>query len=322
MSNDEMMKAIRRERLGGPEVLRIASVAVPSVGPSQVLVRVEATSLNPTDWVHRRVAGFLGDGPKVLRWDVAGVVVRVGLGVTVHRVGDRVVGMLPYPFGHGAAAEYVRAPARALVSTPAVLASADAAAVPLVGLTAWQALVDTAGVQPTNRVLVHAAAGGVGHMAVQIAKAHGAYVIGTASASNHALVRDLGADEVIDYRTTRLVEAVENIDIALDTVGGDTAARSLQVTRSGGAIVSLSLNSTTPLGEIAQRRGVRHELMLVESDREGLTQLMRLVEAGRLRPVVDRQVALFGIDAVREAHVYGDAGHVAGKIILRAESAA
>lgn len=312
MNND--MRVIRQEALGGPEVLNIATAPIPTLGLSQVLVRVEATSLNPTDWVHRRVEGFLGSGPRVLGWDVAGTVVEVGLGVTIHQTGDRVFGMLPYPYGHGAAAEYVVAPARALATIPAGVDTTEAGVIPLVGLTAWQALVDTAHVGAGDRVLVHAAAGGVGHVAVQIAKACGAYVIGTASERNHEMVTVLGADEVLDYQAPGYLDAVRVVDIVLDTVGSDCAARSLPVVRRGGTIVSLSLDTTPHLGEAAHDAGVAHHLMLVEHDRQTMQELGRLLDSGALRPVIDQQVNAFDVDALRSAHAHGDAGHVAGKI--------
>ncbi len=316
--NSETMRVITQQTLGGPEVLTLDTAPIPTLDPSEVLVRVEASSLSPTDWVHRRIVGFLGDGAKVLGWDVAGTVVTTGLGVTVHAVGDRVFGMLPYPYGHGAAAEFVVAPARALVPVPGNIAMREAGVVPLAGLTAWQALIDTAGVKKGDRVLIHAAAGGVGHLAVQIARARGAYVIGTASRRNREMVRRLGAHEVIDYKTTDFRDVVSELDIVLDAVGGDTAERSLAVVRRGGAIVSLVLNSTTPLGPLADAAGVAHHLMLVEHDRQAMQNLASLLAADALEPVIDLEVDLFDIDAVRAAHAYGDTGHVAGKIALLA----
>lgn len=316
MTENQTMKAVRQQTLGGPEVLQVMAQPVPQPGPSEVLIRTVAAGLSPTDWVHRGNAGFLGDGPRTLGWDVAGVVEAVGLGVTVHRVGDHVFGMLPYPVGHGSAAEFVVSPARAVVPIPEGVEMAAAGAVPLVGLTAWQALVDTAGVAPGKRVLVHAAAGGTGHVAVQIAKAHGAYVIGTASPGNHELVLSLGADEVIDYHDTTLADVVSDIDIVFDNVGGDTPRQSLDITRDGGTIVSIALSSVTMLGEEARARGVRHQPMLVEADGEGMRYLAREMSQGRLRPVIDRTVDMFDIDAVRRAHAYGETGHVAGKVVL------
>ncbi|MFT4087644.1 MAG: NADP-dependent oxidoreductase [Gordonia sp. (in: high G+C Gram-positive bacteria)] len=311
------MRAIRQETLGGPEVLTLAEVQRPVPGPSQILIRVVSTGLNPTDWGHRQIPGFLGDGPRILGWEVAGVVEVVGLGVTIHRPGDAVFGMLPYPHGVGSAAEYVVAPARSMVPAPARIDLADAGAVPLAALTAWQALHDTARVRPGHRVLIHGAAGGVGHFAVQIAKRLGAYVIGTASTRNHDMLRELGADEVIDYREVDFAQSVAPVDVVLEGLGDDVPARSLAITRPGGVIVSLALNKVAPLGEAAAAVDVRHELMLVEADQAGMSSIASLIDDGTLRVVVDGRFDLLDVDAVREAHRRGDTAHVAGKLVLQ-----
>ena len=180
-------------------------------------------------------------------------------------------------------------------------------------LTAWQALVDTADVRPGQRVLVHGAAGGVGHVAVQIAVARGAIVVGTASAHNHDLVRTLGASEVIDYTTTDFAEAARDIDIVIDTVGHDYPQRSLLTMRAGGTVVSLALSSTQPLGAAAKVRGVRHELLLVESDHAGMHGIAELVSAGTLRPHI---AATYPLRDAAVGHLQGETGHVAGKIVL------
>ncbi len=319
MTTTPRMRAVRQHTLGDPSVLQIDHVPVPEPGPSEVLVRVEATSLSPTDWVHRAIPGFLGTGTRTLGWDVAGVVVERGLGVTVHSVGDRVFGMLPYPHGHGAAAELVVAPARALVPIPRDVPSTTAAALPLVGLTAWQSLVDTADLRAGQRVLVHAAAGGVGHVAVQLAAELGAHVIGTASAANHAVVRDLGAHEVVDYRRPDLQTQVGQVDVVLDAIGGDTTRAALGVLRRGGVVVSLPLNRVTPLGPQARAAGVRHELLLVEHDQLGMRALADRLADGRLRPLVESVAPLFDLEAVRDAHRRGESNHVVGKLVLEAD---
>jgi NADPH:quinone reductase-like Zn-dependent oxidoreductase len=223
-----------------------------------------------------------------------------------------VFGMLPYPHGVGSHAEYVTGPARAFASKPANLDHVQAGALPLAGLTAWQALNDTAHLEAGQRVLIHAAAGGVGHLAVQIAKAKGAYVIGTASARNHDLVRGLGADEVIDYQATDFAEAVSDVDVVLDSVGGDNPARSLKTLRQGGLLVSLLPFGPEILSEASQR-GVRVELMLVEYDHGGMTALADLATDGRLRPVI---AGVFPLAQAAEAHKLGETRHVAGKLVL------
>src|SRR5690625_2522415 len=225
------MRAVSQDVHGGPEVLHEVEREVPRPRPSQVLVRVHAAGVNPTDWKHRSSRRFLGDPPYVLGWDVSGVVEAVGIGVTLFEPGDEVFGMLPYPHGAGSFAEYAAGPARAFAPKPPGLTHVQAGALPLAALTAWQALVDTAHVQAGQRVLVHAAAGGVGHLAVQIAKARGAYVLGTGSAAKHGFLREIGVDEPIDYRTTDFAEAVRDADAVLDTIGGDYAFRSLRTLR-------------------------------------------------------------------------------------------
>lgn len=306
------MRAIRQEALGGPEVLREVVVERPEPGLSQVLVRVHAAGLNPTDWKHRAHSIFLGPPPFTLGWDVSGTVEETGFGVTIFKPGDEVFGMLPYPHGVGSHAEYVTAPARSFARKPASIDHVQAGALPLAALTAWQALVDTAGLQAGQRVLIHAAAGGVGHLAVQIAKARGAYVIGTASAGNHDLVRSLGADEMIDYRAADFADAVRDADVVLDVIGGDYPERSLRVLRRGGVLVSL-LPLPPGVPSRAAEAGVRAEVMLVEADHAGMTAIADLVTAGKLRPVV---AATFPLAEAAKAHETGGTGHVAGKLVL------
>jgi len=306
------MRAIRQQVLGGPEVLHVVEVEKPEPGFSQVLVKVHAAGMNPTDWGHRAYGVFLGQPPFILGWDVSGVVETTGFGVTLFKPGDEVFGMLPYPFGVGSHAEYVVGPARAFANKPANLDHVQAAALPLAALTAWQALNDTAHLAAGQRVLIHAAAGGVGHLAVQIAKARGAYVIGTASAKNHDLIKSLGADEVIDYNATRFEEATSGIDVVLDTITGDYSARSLRTLRPGGILVSL-LPFAEEIPAEAERLGVRAELMLVEYDHQGMTAIADLVTEGRLRPVVE---ATFPLADAAKAHELGERRHVAGKLVL------
>ncbi|MFS8197808.1 NADP-dependent oxidoreductase [Streptomyces sp. CWNU-52B] len=314
MSTANTMRAIRQEDLGGTEVLKEVELEIPRPGPSEVLVRVHAAGLNPTDWKHRANGGFLGKPPFVLGWDVSGVVEAVGLGVTLHAPGDEVFGMLPYPYGVGAHAEYVTAPARALVRKPAEVDHTQAGALPLAALTAWQALVDTADVRPGQRVLVHAAAGGVGHLAVQIAKERGAYVIGTASSGNHAFLRGLGVDEVIDYRETDFAEAVGDVDVVLDTIGGDYRSRSLRTLRPGGLLVTLLVSGASELAEEAEGLGVRAVEMLVEADQAGMSAVAELVAAGRLRATV---AGVFALSDAAKAHALGDTGRTVGKLVLQ-----
>ncbi|GAA3206084.1 NADP-dependent oxidoreductase [Dactylosporangium siamense] len=310
------MRAIGQDTLGGPEVLRVVEVDRPEPGISEVLVRVHATGVNPTDLWHRATGGLLGR-PVRLGWDVSGVVEEVGLGVTWLRPGDEVYGMPRLPEAAGTYAEYVTSPARHLARKPAGLSHVEAAGLGLAGLTAWQALVDTADVRPGQRVLVHAAAGGVGHLAVQIAKARGAHVIGTASAAKHDLVRGLGADEVVDYTAVRFEDAVADLDVVVDPIGGEYGPRSLTTLRPGGVLVALASPAEAYLADEARRRGRRAGFLLVQPDHAGLRSLADLVDRGELRIVVD---AVLPLDEVAKAHELVATGRSAGKVVLTVSS--
>lgn len=308
------MRAIGQDVLGGPEVLHEIERPVPQPGPSEILVRVRATALNPTDWKHRAIAGlFLPAPPFVLGWDVSGEVAAVGYGVTLFKPGDEVFGMLPYPHGHGAAAEYVTGPARAFARKPANLDHTQSAAIPLAALTAYQALVDTANVQAGQRVLIHAAAGGVGHFAVQIAKARGAYVIGTAGAANHEFLRSIGADEVLDYRTTDFAETLRDVDVVLDPIDTPHAIQSLRTLRPGGMVVSIRPTGVEELFAAAEKLGVRAEALLVEADHAGMNALRELAESGAIRPVI---AGTFPLSDAAKAHALGDTNRTVGKLVL------
>ncbi|MFI2645575.1 NADP-dependent oxidoreductase [Streptomyces sp. NPDC018610] len=307
------MRAIGQDVLGGPEVLKQIELERPVPRPNEVLVRVKASGVNPTDWKHRAQRVFLGEPPYVLGWDVSGVVEATGVGVALFRPGDEVFGMLPYPFGHGSHAEYVTAPARAFAAKPAGVDHVRAGALPLVSLTAWQALVERARLRAGQRVLIHAAAGGVGHVAVQIAKAHGAYVIGTASAGKHDFLREIGVDEPIDYRTTDVTEAVRDVDVVLDTLGGDTSVRSLRMLRPGGIVVSILPVGSDDFHAEADQLGVRAVRMLVDADHHGMRAIAELVEAGKLRPAV---AGTFPLAEAAKAHEIGETGRTTGKLVL------
>jgi NADPH:quinone reductase-like Zn-dependent oxidoreductase len=314
MSTETTMRAIRQETLGGPEVLELVEVPRPSPIPTEVLVRTVAAGVNPVDWKSRAHGGFLGEPPFTVGWDVAGVVEEVGYGVTRFTVGDRVFGMPRFPREAAAYAEYVTSPSRQLARIPDDLGDVDAGALPLAGLTAWQALVETADVRPGQRVLVLAAAGGVGHLAVQIAKARGAYVLGTARAEKHPFLTDLGVDEAIDYTSENVAERARDVDVVLDAVGGDAASGALRSVRDGGVVVTLSGTSVGPLRELAGDR-VRVDGILVEPDRAGLEAIAELAAAGALRPHVSHTFPL--ADAAR-AHELGETGHTQGKLVLTA----
>ena len=310
------MRAIRQETHGSPDVLEDVELPRPDPGLSEILIAIRAAGVNPTDWKNRAMPMSVSSLPLVLGWDVSGVVEAVGVGVTVFKPGDEVFGMLPYPHGVGSHAEYVTAPARAFVPKPAGIDHVQAGALPLAALTAYQALVDTADVQPGQRVLIHAAAGGVGHLAVQIAKARGAYVIATGSAAKHDFLRSLGVDEPIDYHNVDFTEVVKDVDVVLDPVSMDRAARarSLAVLRPGGVLVSI-LPVPIDADEIADfaQRDVRFAALLVEADRAGMQAIADLVEAGALHAHIE---ATFPLTEAAKAHALGETGRTTGKIVL------
>jgi len=309
------MRAISQNRLGGPEVLELVDVERPDPGPTQILVRVHAAGVNPVDWKTRETGGIgpMGDPPFILGWDVSGVVEEVGAGASLFSPGDEVFGMPSFPFQAGAYSEYVAAPSRHFARKPSTLDHVHAAAVPLAGLTVWQSLVDTADIQPGQRILIHAAAGGVGHLAVQIAKARGAYVIGTASAAKHEFLRGLGADELIDYRTTDFAEEVRDVDVVLDTIGLEYGPRSLKTLRRGGRLVQLTRTNDERMPELAEAAGVTVGFTLAEPDRTGLLALAGLVDSGRLKPTID---TVFPLEEAAKAQELVAAGKTTGKVVL------
>jgi NADPH:quinone reductase-like Zn-dependent oxidoreductase len=307
------MQIIRQRVLGGPEVLELTEAPTPEPAPTEVLVRVAAAGVNPVDWKTRTRGGFIGEPPFTVGWDVAGTVEAVGMGVTRFAAGDRVFGMPRFPREAAAYAEQVTSPSRQLARTPHALADVEAAALPLAGLTAWQALVETAEVRPGQRVLVLGAAGGVGHLAVQIAKARGAYVVGTARAAKHVFLAELGADQAIDYTTEDVAERVRDVDVVLAPFG-EESGEALPTLRDGGMLVTLAGAAFASLRDLADGR-VQVRSVLVEPDRAGLEALAGLVEAGQLRPHVSRT---FPLGEAPAAHELGEAGRTQGKLVLTA----
>jgi NADPH:quinone reductase-like Zn-dependent oxidoreductase len=307
------MRAIRQQVLGGPEVLELVDVPRPEPAPTEVLVRVAAAGINPVDWKTRARGGFLGQPPFTVGWDVAGVVEAVGYGVTRLAAGDRVFGMPRFPHEAAAYAEYVTSPSRQLARIPDGLGDVEAAGLPLAGLTAWQALAETADVQPGDRVLILAAAGGVGHLAVQIAKARGAYVIGTASSAKHTFLSGLGADETIDYTHESVEERVHDVDVVLDLVGGESSNGALRSLRDGGIFLTVPSGAgVEPLRKLAAGR-VRVTGILVEPDRLGMEAIAGLAATGALRAYVAQT---FPLEQAARAHELGETGRTQGKLVL------
>jgi NADPH:quinone reductase-like Zn-dependent oxidoreductase len=311
------MRAISQDTFGGPEVLKAVEVDRPRPLPTEVLVRVHAVGFNPVDAktrAGRGMAAVLGEPPFILGWDVSGVVEEVGHGVHTVAVGDEVYGMPWFPRAASAYAEYVTAPSRHFARKPTNLSHIEAAAVPLAGLTAYEVLTVLAGVRPGRRVLIHAAAGGVGHLAVQVAKALGAYVVGTASAGKHDWLRGLGADEVIDYHSADVAESTGDIDVVVDLIGSETTlTQSVAVTKPGGLLVAVPSGTSPDLLERAEESGVRVAGFLVEPDGHALGELAGLIEKGAVRVEVEEVFPLAGAAA---AHRRLEAGRTRGKLVL------
>jgi NADPH:quinone reductase-like Zn-dependent oxidoreductase len=329
------MKAIRFHEFGGPEVLRFENAPMPEVQPGEVLVRVKAVGLNPPDW-------YLRDGYKALppEWrpavsfpaipgsDISGIVEAVAPDVTTFSPGDEVFGMVRFPsFGESLAyAEYVSAPASDLAIKPRGLDHVHAAAVPMSGLTAWQYLIDLGHEEPNplqpgrhvpvplagKNVMINGAGGGVGHLALQLAKHKGARVISVASGRHEAFLRDLGTDHFIDYTKVKAEDTERDLDLVVDAVGGPAASRFLRTIRSGGALFPIF-----PLGFAAHDEavdlGVTVSATQVRSNGTQLADFSRLLDTGTIKVAID---STYPLSDAAAAHARAEAGHIQGKIVL------
>ncbi|MFV3075037.1 NADP-dependent oxidoreductase [Niveispirillum fermenti] len=308
------MRAIRYHAHGGPDRLRLEEAPAPCPGADEVLVRQAFSSVNPADWKFR--AGWFREWvPQAFPFtpgaDIAGTVVAAGPLAAGFTSGMHVAGMVPVQQG-GAWAELVAVKAHALAPLPDAISPMDAAGLPLAGLTAWTALFDLGALQAGQAVLIHAAAGGVGSLAVQLAKIAGAQVIATCSATNRDRVAGLGADRVIDYRASDFADGLRDVDLVLDGVGGAVRHRSFPVLRPGGMLVTL--DPTPPEPDAATRHGVRMTTAAVAPDGARLAHLAHLMAAGRLRVPVDR---VFALEEAAAAHMLSETGHARGKILVR-----
>jgi NADPH:quinone reductase-like Zn-dependent oxidoreductase len=306
------MSAVRISRFGGPDVLQVDEVPRPEPGPGELLVRVHAAAINPVDTGVR--AGHAQDLagarlPYIPGYDLSGVVTEVGEGVTRFAPGDEVFAMLHLRRG-GAYAEYAIVKDAEAAAKPASASHAEAASLPLVALTVWQAFFDTADLQSGQTVLIHAGAGGVGSAAIQIAKWRGARVIATASERNHDFMRSLGADVVIDYTTQRFEDIARDVDVVLDPIGGETQVRSLGTLREGGILVGLM--GLTGAAR-SPGRNVRATAILVDPDSAQLRRVAELVDSGDLRGIVSHT---FPLDQAADAHRQSETRRTRGKIVL------
>jgi NADPH:quinone reductase-like Zn-dependent oxidoreductase len=305
------MQAVRVHEFGGRDHLRVETVARPEPAATEVLVRVRAAGVNPYDWMTRDGEGADVTLPWIPGWDVSGRLEAVGADVTTVAPGDAVFGMLADQ--RGTYAEYVSVSAENLVSKPPTVSHTTAAAVPMVGLTAWQALFDAAGCKPGQRVLIHAAAGGVGHAAVQLANWIGATTIGTASASNRSYLKDLGLDEFVNYRDVRFEEVVDDCDVVLDLVGGETFERSVAVLRPGGYLAKLPGPLTDREWTLLDDADLDGSYPVVQWRPEQLRTLSVLLETGALDVRID---SVYPLGDVVRAHERSESGHAKGKIVL------
>jgi NADPH:quinone reductase-like Zn-dependent oxidoreductase len=313
-----VMKAILLHEFGGGDNLIYADVSEPVLQNDDVLVDVKAISINPVDVKTRAgkgLAGRLKDQlPLVLGWDISGTVVAVGKDVTQFRIGDDVFGMVNFP-GHGRAyAERVPAPAHHLALKPAGISHEEAAAGTLALLTVYQAMTEHARITTGQRVLVHAAAGGVGHFAVQLAKHFGAYVIGTSSAANRDFILGLGADEHIDYRSQRFEDVVRDVDFVLDTLGGENIVRSLEVIRRGGTIISIPSGLNAEVVALAAAKGIHGQFILVQSSGEDMRAVADLLGRGFIKAHVSK---VFAFEEMKAAHAWIESGRTVGKIVVK-----
>lgn len=314
-----MMRAYVLHEFGDIENLKLEDVPIPDPEPNEVVVRVRATGLNPIDLVV--LSGGLGDRiklPAVAGTDVSGVVEKVGNDIIGLAVGDSVLGMINFPgtdgtlAGHGFG-EYAQTPAGQVVKKPDTLSFEIAAGLPAVGLTAKQALEDIGKIKGGQRVLIHGAAGGVGHMALQIAKLHGAYVFATASAVDAAFVKSLGADEVIDYKTQRFEDIAQDLDLVLDVVGGETMHRSLDVLKPEGIMVTTRWRDLPGVEDIAKAKGVYAQAVAVKPNAAQLAEIAQQVADGKLQVHVGKAYAF---DELPEALEHLKRGGVQGKIVV------
>ena len=307
------MKAIRIHEYGNENVLKYEDAPIPEIKDEEVLIKVHSASVNPVDWKVRE--GYLKEMmnhelPLVLGWDVSGVIETIGKKVTNFQIGDQVYSR-PDIGRNGSYAEYIAVKSEEVSLKPKSLDHNHAAAIPLAALTAWQGLFDIAKLSKGQRVLIHAAAGGVGIFAVQLAKSVGAHVIGTASAAKHDFLRELGVDETIDYTKVKFEDEVKDVDVVFDTIGGETQERSWQVLKKGGHLVSIT---DTPSEEITKKYEVKGNFLFVQPNASQLEKIAALVAEGKVKAIIEK---VYPLENASEAQKLSQTGRAKGKIILQ-----
>jgi NADPH:quinone reductase-like Zn-dependent oxidoreductase len=306
------MKAVIIHEYGNEDVLKLEEIPVPEITSDEVLIKIHAAGINPVDWKVRE--GYMKGRnlhtlPLILGWDLSGTIEKAGIAVTEFHPGDEVY-CRPAVERNGAYAEYISVRAGEVARKPKSLSHIEASGVPLAGITAWEALVNKAEIKKGQKVLIHAASGGVGTIAVQIAKAKECYVIGTTSGHNVDLVKSLGADEVIDYTKQEFSEVLSEIDVVFDTLGGTVQDNSWKVIKKGGFLVSIARN---PEQSVAGKMGVKAGYVFIGPNVPVLNQLTSLIEGGKIKPVID---SVFRLEDIKKAHLLSQSGRARGKIII------
>lgn len=302
------MKAVRIHEFGGPEVLRYEDIPEPKPHAGEIRIRIIAAGVNPMDWkIRKGLAGGM-PLPMTMGLDVAGVV-DMGQGEVLFQPGEEVFAKVS--IGQGGYAEYTVVNSTQVARKPKSIGFIESAAIPTAGLAAWQSLFDIAGLEKGQSVLIHGAAGGVGSFAVQFAKWKGAYVIGTASEKNEQFLKSIGADEFIDYKNQRFEDVASNLDVVLDTIGGDTFERSWGVLKPGGFLVSTV--ASIP-GGAPEKYGVRAETLMTRADGEELAQIAAIIDERQVKPVV---TTVLPLSEAQKAHEMSESRHTRGKIVLR-----
>jgi len=307
------MKAIIIHEFGGPEVLKLEDIPIPKPAADEVLIKVYASGVNPVDYKIRkglRKEKFPTNFPLIIGWDVSGMVEEVGVNVKRLKKGDEVYSR-PDLTKNGTYAEYVVVKENMIGKKPNTIDHLHAAAVPLAGLTAWQGLFDLGKLEKGQKVLIHAASGGVGSFAVQFAKWKGAYVIGTTSQQNIDFVKQLGTDEVIDYKNEKFEDKLKDLDLVFDTIGGDTQKRSVQVLKNDGRLITTLKPEAT--AEAAEKN-IHLEGYTAQCYPEQLEKIAQLIDEGKVKPVVTK---IFPLEEAAEAHKVIEKGHTVGKIVLK-----
>jgi len=312
------MKAMVLKQFGGVENFRIENIPKPKIQMGDVLVKVKAVGVDMIDIKSRKGEGMRDilskEYPMILGWDISGVVERVGDEVKDFHVGDEVFGVINFPGPGSSYAEYVAAPAAQLAIKPKNISHTEAAAATQSPLTAWQAMVETGHLKKGERVLIHGGAGGVGNYAVQIARILGCYVITTVAGEDSRFARELGADEVIDYKTQKFEELMGNIDFVLETIGGENFVRSLKVLKPEGSIVLLPSNKKEEADKVAKEQHIKHySHILMHSSGEGMRQIADMLAKGKMKVYLDQ---IFPFECIPEAHKLMEEGNVKGKIAI------